>query len=318
MSADRFAAITRFVEHMVHTLPLSGACLMLLKDGEIVYQRAFGGYTLDRVLPVASATKWVTGAVIAALIERGALYLDDTVGDYIEAFAGEKSSITLRHLMAHTSGLPHTDAPCLKQGDLSLEACVAWIAQLPLLAPPGQVFAYGENSFQVAGRMAEVATGRRWDELVRELLAAPLGWRNSTYFGTGTSTANPRLGSGLRTTAREYAAFLSMLLSGGSYRGARVLSAETIALMGEDHALGAPVLASPNLFTHRGYGLGCWRDEADAQGRAWQLSSPGAFGCTPWVDFRHRLGGVLMVRDSYHRIAPLAKRLQEQVREALG
>lgn len=313
-----FAPITEFVEAMVQGIPLSGASLVLLKAGEVVYQRAFGGYTLDRVLPVASATKWVTGAVIAALIERGVLHLDDAVGEYIEAFTGEKARITLRQLLAHTSGLPHTEAPCLKQSHLSLAQCVDLIAQLPLAAPPGSIFAYGENSFQVAGRMAEVATGRSWAELVRLLIAEPLGWQHSVYLGMGTEASNPRLGSGLRTTAGEYAAFLSLILNEGLYRGRRVLQAETVALMCADHTFGAPVRASPNQFASYGYGLGCWRDEVDEAGNAWQLSSPGAFGCTPWVDFRHRIAGVLIVRDSYHRIAPLAHQLQRLVREVLA
>ncbi len=139
-----------------------------------------------------------------------------------------------------------------------------------MAAEPGAQFLYGENGFQVAGRMAEVATGRAWHDLFVERMAAPLGMIATDYAMRSTDAgivrvSNPRLGSGLRTTARDLSRFVDL----------KVLRPETIALMFEDHTFGVPVGFSPNLFADKGYGLGVWRDEVDAQGRAILGQQPG-------------------------------------------
>lgn len=304
------------MQSLVDELALPGAALVLIREGEICYARAFGGYTLERRVPVASAAKWVSGAVIASLIERGVLHLDDQVGEYLEAFSGEKAMITLRQLLAHTSGLPTRESPCLRHGDVTLQACAAEIAQMPLEMPPGAAFAYGENSFQVAGAIAEIATGQSWGRLFEALVAQPLGMNASDYEGmtrTASRVTNPRVGSGLRTTAMDYAAFLAMLIKGGSSNGRRVLQPETIKRMGEDHTFGVPIHASPNVYPGAGYGLGCWRELLGQDTPTLLLSSPGAFGCIPWIDTARQVAGVLLTRDAYHRIAPRARALQALV-----
>lgn len=178
-----------------------------------------------------------------------------------------------------------------------------------MVAEPGAQFLYGENGFQVAGHMAEVATGRAWHELFIERMAAPLGMTATDYAMRSTDAgivhvSNPRLGSGLRTTARDLSRFV----------GLRVLQPETIGLMFEDHTFGAPVGFSPNLFADKGYGLGVWRDEVDAQGRAIQVSSPGVYGTTPWVDVALGLGCVFVCRNVYARMAAPVRKLQLLVR----
>ncbi|MDW8395855.1 MAG: serine hydrolase domain-containing protein [Anaerolineae bacterium] len=316
MPTDLLSAVTDFMQKLVADLSLPGAVLVLVKDGQIGYARAFGGYTLDRRVPVASAAKWVSGAIFARLLEQGVLHLDDQVGDYLEAFSGEKAKLTLRQLLAHTSGLPTRESPCLRRGDISLQACAAEIAQMPLESRPGTAFAYGENSFQVAGAMAEVATGQPWAQLFETLIAQPIGMVSSDYEGMTRSPfapTNPRIGSGLRTTAMDYAGFLTMLLNDGSFGGRQVLQPTTVKLIGEDHTFGARVRASPNLHSAAGYGLGCWREESDQNAHAVTLSSPGAFGCFPWLDRARGVAGILLTRDAYHRIAPRAHMLQALV-----
>ncbi len=320
MNSDAaWRAVDDAVTSLVARLPLAGAALALARDGALIYLRSFGAYTPQRRVPIASGSKWLSAAVIATLIEDRTLHLDDRAGDYIAAFGGEKYGITLRHLLAHTSGLPAREHPCLNEPHLTLAECAQRIAEMPLEHPPGARFAYTENGYQVAGRMAEVATGKSWAALFRERLAQPLGITRMDYGWRATDDGvldvpNPRLGSGVRASLEDFARFLQMWSGGGRFADQQVLSAQTLALMQEDHTSGAPVAVSPNLFPHQGYGLGCWRDEVDAQGRATLISSPGAFGFTPWWDAHCSVAGALMVRDAYQRIARPARKLQLRVR----
>jgi CubicO group peptidase (beta-lactamase class C family) len=310
-----FWAVEAYIERLVADMPLNGAGLFVAHRDEVIYQRAFGAYALDMSVGIASASKWIAGAVIASLIGDGTLHLDERASDYLMGFGGSKTNITLRQLLAHTSGLPHGESPCARRALPSLAMCADEIANHPLAAQPGSVFAYGEGAFQVAGRIAEVATGQPWQELFCERLAAPLRMRMSDYGDAGGRAL--RIGSGMRSTLSDYSNFVRMIASGGMFGGVRILAPEVVALMHEDHTFGAPVLYSPNLFPGPGYGLGVWRDSADGQGRAVQVSSPGASGFTPWVDFRRGLACVFLVRDSYQRMAKPVRALQGLVREVV-
>jgi CubicO group peptidase (beta-lactamase class C family) len=314
-----FSQVDAFIAQWMKEVPLAGAALFIAQDGRVVHQRCDGAFDERTRMAVASASKWVSAAVIATLIDDGTLHLDERASDYIESFAGDKEAITLRQLLAHTSGLPRGESPCVDQPDASLADCADEIARLPMEAAPATAFAYGENGFQVAGRMAEVATGQSFEALFRERLAQPLGMTHSDWGYRSREAGvlrvnNPRLGSGLRTTLHDLSRFMRMLSNAGAVNGVPVLQPHTVTMMFQDHTFGAPVAFSPNVFPGAGYGLGCWREDADAQGNALQLSSPGAYGTTPWVDVPRRLGCVFMCRNSYARMAAPTRQLQTLIR----
>jgi len=310
-----FSAVEAHIEHLIAATPLNGAGLFVAHRDRVIYRRAFGAYGPDTSVGIASASKWIAGAVIASLIGDGTLHLDERASDYLVGFGGDKTNVTLRQLLAHTSGLPHGESPCARHALPTLAMCADEIAAYPLATQPGSVFAYGEAGFQVAGRVAEVATGRPWQALFRERLAAPLRMWASDYGDAGGRSL--RVGSGMRSTLGDYGNFVRMVASGGTFEGVRVLAPQVVALMHEDHTFGAPVAYSPNLFPGAGYGLGAWRDFADVQGRVVQVSSPGASGFTPWVDFRRELACVFLARDSYRRMAEPVRTLQQLVREVV-
>lgn len=317
-----FTPVERLIKSLLAEVPLAGASLLVARGDTVIYERAFGAYDLTLRLPIASASKWMSAAVITSLLDDRALHLDERVSDYVESFDGDKSAINLRQLLAHTSGLPKDEAPCVGQPATTLAECANVIAHVPLAGAPGAAFVYGEDSYQVAGRMAEVATGKPWDDLFLERIAAPLGMTATDYGMRSREpgyawVSNPRIGSGLRSTLGDYGRFVRMIANRGVLNSRRVLREETVALMVEDHTFGAPVAFSPNLLTTHGYGLGCWRDRVDGQGRAAQLSSPGAYGFTPWVDVELRLAGVFLVRNAYGRMAAPMHELQRLVREAI-
>ncbi|MFN4294770.1 MAG: serine hydrolase domain-containing protein, partial [Thermoflexales bacterium] len=131
-----FSKIEAHIQRLIERAPLNGAALSVAHRGALIYERAFGSYSLDMRVAVASGSKWVSGAVIASLIGDGALHLDERASDYLMGFDGDKAAITLRQLLAHTSGLPPGQAPCAGQAARSLAACVERIASSPLVAAP--------------------------------------------------------------------------------------------------------------------------------------------------------------------------------------
>jgi serine-type D-Ala-D-Ala carboxypeptidase len=178
---------------------------------------------------------------------------------------------------------------------------VAQIVGLPLLEPPGVRFRYGGLSMQVAGRMAELATGESFEELFRRLLARPLGLKHTRFTPVDAGPGHsPMLAGGARSSARDYATFLAMIAQSGEFDGERVLSPLAIQEMQRDHVGGAVV--EPGEFVERArgakhtgvYGLGLWRERVDHRGRTLQVSSPSWAGTYPWFDIERGIYGVLL------------------------
>jgi serine-type D-Ala-D-Ala carboxypeptidase/endopeptidase len=266
--------------------------LVVLHQGQQVYRRRTGFWGDDSFLPIASASKWLAGATILSIVDEGLLDLDDPAGLYLHYFRGDKASITLRHLLTHTSGLGG-DLPCLFEPQRSLDFCARQIAASPLLFPPGEAFFYNDASLQVAARIAEVVTGKAWNELFRERIALPLGMQRSTFNADGR-TDNPRVASGVVSTTDEYLAFLRMVRLRGLHDGQRILSEHLVELMLADQTAGAPIVSTPysaDEFWKPGasgnrYGFANWIEGMD-DGISQVNSSQGAFGVSPYLD-RHR------------------------------
>ena len=314
--------IDRFLASAVGELG-GGCSLLLIHDGETIYERSFGGADGAKPVRIASATKWLTGTVILSLVDAGRLRLDDPAARYLSGLAGAGSRITIRHLLSHTSGLPMAH-PALGQHDITLSQAVDAVVAAPLLHDPGEACVYGDASVQVAGRIAEIASGidaasgKAWKSLFASQLAVPLGMTTTTYEGTGP-TDNPHLAGGATSTPREYGRFLTMLLNGGTYRGRRLLSESSVSEMLRDQTRGKPLRFNPfqsfpGLFPgwrEVRYGLCNWLETLDtATGQAWEASSPGVFGFIPWIDRRRQLAGVFVAQSDMEKSLSVYLRLK--------
>ncbi|MEM6286244.1 MAG: serine hydrolase domain-containing protein [Bacteroidota bacterium] len=300
-----------------------GAALLVMQDGEVLHRAGYGSFTPETVTLTASAAKWLSGAVLASLVSDGTLTLDDSLAQFFPTLEGEKRGITVRQLFSHTSGIPGGSgifaAPCLSDGSTTLAACAEAVLALPLDAAPGAAFDYGGNSMQVAGRVAEIASGQSWTTLFADRIAGPLGMTATGY----TRTANPRIAGGMVTTVDDYGAFLQMLLDGGTYAGQRVLSPESVAALLADQTREAEVVGSPydayagrypDLPDEIRYGLGVWRERVGSDGALLEASSQGAFGVSPWIDTERRLGGILLVQDRLPEVMGTYLELKRRIR----
>ncbi len=338
-----FSAVDRLLEDSLEVLagPGGGLSLLLQQNGELIYRRSLTlpgkRFDEDSFIPIASASKWLSGAVIMALVDEGKLRLDARAGDYFPALAGEHADITLGQLFSHTSGLPGNvggPSDCVEDSgaDISLAECVEEVLAEELIGRPGRFFSYGSNSMHVAGRIAELASGwdygsgQVWDSLFQRLLARPLGMERSRYEGPLRPTDNPRIDGGVWSTGAEYMNFLQMLLNGGRFDGQRILSEQSIAAMLSDQTGDATIVYSPYFgfgyldpaLPQTRYGVGVWRERLDAEDGALQeAASQGRFGFSPWIDLQRNLAGVLSVFNDYQKIYPTYFRLKQLIREAV-
>ena len=132
---------------------------------------------------IASVAKAFSGAVTLSLVRSGDLELDDTISELLPGQPAAWSPITLRQLLGHTSGLPDftlTQAFALDfSADLMRrfrpQELLGYVAGAPLAFTPGSTYEYSNTDNIVAALMAEAATGRSYDRLLRERVYRPLG-----------------------------------------------------------------------------------------------------------------------------------------------
>ncbi|WP_427016601.1 serine hydrolase domain-containing protein [Pseudarthrobacter sp. P1] len=162
--------------------------------------------TPETLYDLASVTKLFTTIAALALVDGGTLALDEPVGAWLPAYrSGAKASVTLRHLLTHTAGLPAEwdgwRAPLAAGAPVGRAALVADLLSTPLESTPGTRFSYSCTGFNTVMALAEAATPQPWAARVRARVLDPLG----TGAITGTPSAQacaatedmPGLGRGM-------------------------------------------------------------------------------------------------------------------------
>lgn len=270
------------LEELIVKHKVPGANLAILAEGEvtpfaagILNLQTGVEATTDSVFQIGSITKVYTATMVMQLVDEGLIDLDVPVITYLPDFktADDRTTktVTMRHLLSHTSGIDGDLFIDLGRGDDVLERYVAELATLPQNHEIGATFSYCNSGFVLAGRLIEVLTGMTWDQAVAARLSKPLGMasvctlpeevlRFRSAFGhitdpEGNQTLAPMWGiprplgpAGLiNSTAADVLTFARLHLDGGrSSDGTQVLSEASVAAMQEpqidlpdQHALGS-------------------------------------------------------------------------------
>lgn len=285
---DRFAQVDAAAQAAYEEQGITGMGLAIYdRSGTLVFQQMYGDFSADRRVAIASASKMVAGAVIFTLIDAGYLSLDSTTAEVL-GWSGDKGAITLRHLLSFTSGLP-PEQLCTVQLSIDLADCVEIIEQQSPVAAPGTLFEYGSTHLHVAARMAEVQVGAAWNDIFRTQLADPLnlsGLEFYTYPRRGEGTTNPLIAGGMRASMNEYARVLQFVFDKGVWQGTALLEPQLFDVQTIEPYPNAVVGSTPRpqLTDSSHYGLTAWLECSTPAAGCDQLSSPGAFGFTPWLD----------------------------------
>jgi CubicO group peptidase (beta-lactamase class C family) len=282
---DAFDAVDSAARAAFESEGIAGMGLAIYnRSGVEVFEQMYGTFSPDARVPIASASKLVSGAVLFRLIDAGYLTLDSTTAQVL-GWTGDQGEINLRELLSFTSGLPPENR-CTYDSTVSLSDCVSAIGQVGLDAAPGTRFDYGSVHLDVAGRMAEVAVGEAWNELFAVQLRAPLGLPNDiVYYANpleSTGTDNPLLAGGLQMSMHEYEHVLHFVFDKGVWEGAPLLAPDIFDTQTIDPYPNAVIGNTPGGDLR--YGLTAWLDCSTPDTGCSVISSPGAFGFTPWLD----------------------------------
>lgn len=213
--------------------------LLILRDGQPIYERYGPGFTSDSKLISWSMAKSITGTLIGFLVADGRLALDAPAPVAAWQRSGDpRGSITLRHLLHMSAGLDHVES-----GDPAWEAdtvdmlfgdgaidMAAFAEAKPAVAKAGEVYNYSSaTSVILADVIADTlapgaSPAARRDavlDFIRGRLTEPLGMTSLTpeFDAAGTMVG----GSIMHATARDYAKFGELLRNRGVVDGQRLL-----------------------------------------------------------------------------------------------
>ena len=187
------AAIVTAAEQAAEAALKAGAPAVQIavsERGHIIYSAAFGlsdreaatAATPQSVLQIGSVTKQFTAAAILRLAERGALTLDDRIEKYVPEFNTRGATITLRHLLTHTSGV--TGLPPAEYSPLTRAQYMTLVNSGPLAFTPGSKFSYSNAGYRLLGYAIESITGRSFADFIHGEFALPLGLLDTGVCGT--------------------------------------------------------------------------------------------------------------------------------------
>jgi methyl acetate hydrolase len=261
---------------------------------------------------------------------------DAKTGDYKLRAAATKP--TVRQFLTHTSGLAYPFTSAIWR-DFKPHAGETYPFGGPLLFDPGTRWHYS-TSTDVVGRLVEVVSGEKLEDYFRAHIFTPLKMNDTSYNVPeakgprlvaqqqragdkmdgativlqnpqmpGLTIANPIGGGGLASTAEDYGRFMRMWLNGGELDGARVLKAETVALMGQNQigAVSVPALktALPRSadFTFIADGRDKWGlgflitvDQVAGKRSPGSLSWGGINNTFFWIDPARGIAGTIMMQ----------------------
>jgi CubicO group peptidase (beta-lactamase class C family) len=361
LSSQRLDRIDAVLKADIENGKIPGAVLLVAREGKIAYFKSFGTRDEKKLFPmekdsifrVYSMTKPVVGAAAMILLEEGKLVLADPVAKYIPSFkdiqvVGEikkddsgnevvastlkpKNVMTIQDLLRHTSGISYFFWPPkaiqgmylkagMKGNDHTLAEMCDKMAKIPLVADPGTKYLYS-MSYDVLGRVVEVASGMPLDKFLKERIYKPLEMKGSGFHVSGSDVdrlvyLDPKDfwyndptkplkyiggGGGMVSTCMDYARFAQMLLNGGQLDGKRLLGPKTVAFMTSDH-LGPMGNRDDGMYIPgRGYGQGFGYYVRVDEGNAYFLGNVGEFykggagGTVFWVDPKEDLVAVFMI-----------------------
>lgn len=263
LSPSTVRDVERFLDDWLVEGDVPGASVAVVDRESVLYANGLGARSVDPRAPatpgtvygVGSLAKPITAIAVLQLVERGAVALDDAVGEYLPVLRDAPGDpVSLGDLLSHSSGLPrgfYAERDSIA-GREDLFRHVDGVAE-ERLADEGR-YMYSNAGFVVLGELVAAVDGRPFATYAEEEVLAPLGMDRSAFDpgrlpdddlmtgrrpdGTPTSVEEFADGfrqagasGGLLSTARDLAALVRCLLNGGGLDGTRVLGAEHAASM---------------------------------------------------------------------------------------
>jgi CubicO group peptidase (beta-lactamase class C family) len=242
--------------------------------------------------------------------------------------ASPAKTITIRHLMTHSAGLPENTTEETKAAK-NLQDLVTAYATKPMQFEPGSKWQYCQTGINSLGRIIEVVSGKRYEDYVGERIFKPLGMTDTTFYPSASQQKRlatsykaengqltptdififagrdladhdrvPLANGGLFSTAGDYGKFARMLLNDGALDGKQILKPESVKQLSTVHSGDLMTGFTP------GNGWGCCVCVVRKPQGVTEALSPGSFGhggaygTQAWIDPVKKVAYVLMVQRS--------------------
>jgi CubicO group peptidase (beta-lactamase class C family) len=236
---------------------LSGAdACLVIRRGKMVQEFYSERYRVPMM--AMSSTKSITGILVGMLIDDGKIKsIDEPVCAYISEWcAGPRGKVTLRHLLAMTSGLPRM----YEEGVSSTNEKNEFVIKLPLATEPGTNWAYSNEGVQLLSLILDKAAGEPIQDYARKRLFEPLGMRETRLHLDAKNHAWTY--ADMETSARDFARIGLLMLNKGVWGQQRIVSAKWVEQS-----------TQPSQTLNPGYGL-LW----------WLYKKPAGFGAQGYLD----------------------------------
>jgi CubicO group peptidase (beta-lactamase class C family) len=258
--------------------PHPGASVAVIKDGAVIFERNYGMANLETGeratsqtnYRLASMTKQFTATAISILAERGKLSLNDPVARYLPELATVAPTVTLRHLLMHTSGLPEYETLLSKDDTKQVvdRDVLALIAQQKLELSPGTKFRYNNTGYALLALVVERVSKLSYPEFLQRNIFKPLGM--TTTAACEPTASIPRRAYGYSGTDDVFAPAdqnrtTAVLGDGGVYSSTRDLARWIDAL---DHS----TLVSPKRLAEATSALVATDAPGISYGFGWRIS----------------------------------------------
>lgn len=207
--------------------------MLTAKDGVIIDEYYQEGYDETSRFALHSCSKSFTGALVGIAIGQGLISgVEDLLSSYLPQAAesgGSKGTLTLSHLLTHTSGLEWYEWGGGYSNWTEFQSAENWVEYIlgrSQAAEPGALFNYSTGNTHLLAAALEEAAGMSALKYGRQFLFGPAGM-DSVEWGTDPQGVTDG-GNGIRMTARDAARFGQVVLQGGAWQGEQLIPAEWV------------------------------------------------------------------------------------------
>lgn len=178
--------IDAIVAEVLEATGVPSASIAVVHDGAIFLTKAYGLARIESPMPAATTMRYAIGSIskqftataAAMLAEDGKLSLDDTVGRFFPEVT-QAGDITLRQLLAHTSGIrdywPQDYVPPSMLEPITTHALLERFASQPLDFEPGSQYQYSNTGYVLAGAIVEKVSSQSLTDFLQVRVFTPLG-----------------------------------------------------------------------------------------------------------------------------------------------
>ena len=184
-------AIDQYVQSEMARQHIPGLALGIYREGKIVKAQGYGLANVELNVPVKPETVFQSGSIgkqftataIMMLVEGGKISLDDSISKFFPGAPTSWSSVKIRNLLSHTSGLSEYTSedktrpggPINLRQDYTEDQLVKIIESFPMDFQPGKKWAYRNTNYLLLGVVIHKVTGKFYGDFLQERIFRPLG-----------------------------------------------------------------------------------------------------------------------------------------------